>query len=440
MDAALCEGDVCKGITGVQCANVECADGYVCEAGNTGNVCKPQMGKPCDGGYGCAEGYLCVDDECTGLPGTSCVDGGTCWADAGLCEGDVCKGITNVPCANVECADGYVCESGDSGDVCKPQMGLVCEESFGCAQGYLCVDGVCVGLSGAACASPEDCAEGESVCEEGICKGLEGAACSDSSCAQGYACEDSDCVGLQDSSCGINGQCASGYQCDFDAGALCKGVPGTGCVATGDCFEAEDGSGNLICDGPTSTCRPGEMGFCQEGDPDYGDCAEGYACEVFHCVGLQDSSCEITGHCAEGYACDPVTLLCDELDCDDAVANGDQVFCELTLGVCAGMLKNPSQCVNGEWLPCGPIDYGPDYMADESLACDGLDNDCDGEVDEGCVASASVTLSASGVIIDTGDLEGLIIVGQPSWGSAEGADGSVDLGIAPIASVEEDSP
>lgn len=51
-------------------------------------------------------------------------------------------------------------------------------------------------------------------------------------------------------------------------------------------------------------------------------------------------------------------------------------LCPLQAGVCAGAIQT---CMNNEWTAC---DYGSNYGAESSFTCDGLDNNCNGIVDE----------------------------------------------------------
>lgn len=62
--------------------------------------------------------------------------------------------------------------------------------------------------------------------------------------------------------------------------------------------------------------------------------------------------------------------------------------CPLQLGVCKGSkeycaLTNPLNDFTGNWPGCGSYTSVAGYEQDE-ITCDNLDNDCDGEIDEGC--------------------------------------------------------
>ncbi len=82
-------------------------------------------------------------------------------------------------------------------------------------------------------------------------------------------------------------------------------------------------------------------------------------------------------------ACDapaPQTEICNNKDDDcDGKIDGITRDCEQK-GVCKGSFET---CNNGQWSGC---DYKniPEYLAPEINKCDGLDNDCNGQIDDGC--------------------------------------------------------
>ena len=81
-------------------------------------------------------------------------------------------------------------------------------------------------------------------------------------------------------------------------------------------------------------------------------------------------------------------------DCDaktDAADAGDLAktapSCENSQGVCKGAVKPVSLCVSGAWKTCPDSTYKAlvkTYESTKELTCDNLDNDCDGQKDEGC--------------------------------------------------------
>lgn len=157
------------------------------------------------------------------------------------------------------------------------------------------------------------------------------------------------------------------------------------------------------------------------------DCVSGYLCSNIAAPsgGSGDGSGEVVGRCVRdteigpdacadldsdgfftGTECPPDRLLdCDDTDnsvnpsareeCDgvdnncDGTIDEDQPLlpCPLQIGICSGAQR---ACENGGYVDCGLAGlYGPDYESVET-SCDDVDNDCDGEADEQCECNPRV--------------------------------------------------
>jgi hypothetical protein len=74
----------------------------------------------------------------------------------------------------------------------------------------------------------------------------------------------------------------------------------------------------------------------------------------------------------------------DALDAVDLLAN-DGRDCENQDGVCEGATTPVSYCADGAWMSCDDAVYASwsgDFEIGDERTCDGLDNNCDGEIDE----------------------------------------------------------
>ena len=156
----------------------------------------------------------------------------------------------------------------------------------------------------------------------------------------------------------VNGDPADGceYRCDLSNGGV------------EDCDGQDNDCDALTDEGLTSrTCSVGNQ---------YGTCTGSESCDG-----------------ANGWiGCDaavPEPETCDNVDndCDGATDANDGSLeippCEMQLGACAGAVHRIDACQNGFWQPCQDIDYLANNAAYGLEDCDGIDNNCDGQTDEG---------------------------------------------------------
>jgi hypothetical protein len=266
--------------------------------------------------------------------------------------------------------------------------------------------------SGEVVVDPEECGNGTDDDSDTLVD------CNDPDCGPAPVCGVGVCASAHK-------QCVSNVWADCSAGqmgsdyeaqeASCDGKDND-CDGTTD--EVDDMTNPLcesqqgVCAGSTATCSSGAWQACDETnygsdyDKDKDTCGDG---KDNDCDGSTDEGCECTngqqqqcgknqGVCAGVMqtCTDNVWPPCDfgpdfqesETACDgkDNDCNGTTdvnlppVPCEKTLGLCAGKHK---RCSSGAWQDCTASDYGVGYEGTET-ACDQVDNDCDGETDEGC--------------------------------------------------------
>jgi hypothetical protein len=134
-----------------------------------------------------------------------------------------------------------------------------------------------------------------------------------------------------------------------------------------DCDGSVD-EGCSCVDGQTQGCGS-DIGECEKGTQ---TCADGI---WGACTGAIDATIEL---------CDNKDNNCNSLTDENLLQD-----CSLQQGVCAGTKQT---CDAGLWGACS---YGANYETAETK-CDGLDNDCDGSVDENNICPVVANIASAG--------------------------------------------
>ncbi|MEE2786051.1 MAG: MopE-related protein [Myxococcota bacterium] len=379
---------------GGQCRVKSCAAGFVNADGLSANGCEAECimaddpteicnGKDDDCDGVADEGFnLGGDIDNCGICGRSCLTDGVQRAEciSGRCVISACiDGRTNLD-GKVENGCEYGCTMGadevcnGQDDDCDGQVDEGLTTEITCKTDGLCAGAVaeCLGDEGFGCAYPEG-AGGET---EAACDGLDNDC--DGKVDEDFAALGTPCDGPDEDRC-INGVVA----CSVDGtGTSCREVPGGSerCDSVdNDCDERIDEGFDLMVD--AKNC--GACGMdCHALNTAEVACTDG-RCTLTRCqdgfVDLDDdpmSGCE--------YPCQPSGNASDDCDgqdddCDgrideDAGPAPDQTC--LSEGVCAGSIP---LCLGPMGFDCS---YPTTYSPNDEGVCDGLDNDCDGQIDE----------------------------------------------------------
>ncbi|MFH2009062.1 MAG: MopE-related protein [bacterium] len=222
---------------------------------------------------------------------------------------------------------------------------------------------------------------------------------------------DDDCDGSTDEGLGQT-TCGLGV-CQHTVNNCVGGVPQT-CDpnqgATAETCNGLDDNCDGVADGLTETCYAFGSGCT-------------FAGGVWTCVGTCNTgsrTCPVGsgtwGSCQGSTG--PVAELCDGLDnnCNGAVDEGLTEACYplgygpstgcTAPGTCLGVCTEGNRtCGGGAWGACGGA------VTPSAEVCDGLDNDCDGQIDEGVTRACQVT------VVGVGTCSGIETCTAGAWGS-----------------------
>jgi hypothetical protein len=306
-----------------------------CDNGKLG-VCKGTGTNQCtaDG-----TGVTCNITNPGGSPQTSCPAGKTCNPDNTETCGD---GLDN------DC-DGFV----DEGCTACTPTAEICDGRDNDCDGVIDEDvpaRQCGAFPGASCSPNAGC------CGTQTCAGP--SACPGPNCGKYTACNNTVTPGTEQCN-GIDDDCDGVV--DEDTTKSCSDITGNGCT-TPPCPGTNNPGDPANSPIPQNICHPGTQ-QCTNGT--YGACTGEVTPQTEICNGLDDD--------------------CDNIIDEDTGGGSCNATCGVGQILCAGSPAAPTCCQPGSCAPgqhqCGTL-YCSATSVTTDATCDGVDDDCDGKVDE----------------------------------------------------------
>ena len=401
-------GDACdEGVGACQAAGQR-----VCAADGLGSECDAEPGEPdaeacdgvdndCDGdvdedfadlGGACSEGIgqcaaagelVCSADgsdvECDAEPGAPGAE--RCDGLDNDCDGDVDEDFGDL---GAECTSGAGACTAAGHMICAADgLGTTCDAAVGPEQPEVCdgVDNDCDGDVDEGFVLGDACTVGVGEC---VAAGVTACAAD----GAGTTCDATAGPPAAEACDGLDNDCDGDVDEDFLLGAACTSGQGacaadgvTVCSADGvgtACSAAEGVPGAELCDGVDNDC---------DGDVDEDFPGLGAACTAGEgtCAadGVLVCSADGTTATCDAPVGEPADELCDGLDndCDGAL---DEDFVELGQPCFVGLGACRSEGVTVCAADATATECDADAGTPGDEICDDIDNDCDGSIDEGC--------------------------------------------------------